>query len=68
MKRLAPAAAAAGHEICPFCAQDLRGSPILVYYRAYFSDAYDMLKQVIAREIATLSATHSVWIARSMKY
>jgi len=59
MKRLAPAAAAAGHEICPFCAQDLRGSPILAHYRAYFSAAYDMLKQAIARETATLSATHS---------
>ena len=59
MKRLAPAAAAAGHEICPFCAQDLRGSPILVHYRAYFSAAYDMLKQAIARETATLSATRS---------
>lgn len=59
MNRLAPAAAAAGHEICPFCAQDLRGSPILVHYRAYFSDAYDVLKQTIARETATLSATHS---------
>ncbi len=59
MKRLAPAAAAAGHEICPFCAQDLSGSPILVHYRAYFSAAYDMLKQAIARETATLSTTHS---------
>lgn len=36
-----------GHNECPFCAQDLRSSPILGHYRAYFGDAYDNLKREI---------------------
>jgi wobble nucleotide-excising tRNase len=59
MKRLQAARAAAGRDICPFCAQDLRESVILAHYRAYFSAGYDALKQAIAQELATLSATHS---------
>jgi wobble nucleotide-excising tRNase len=59
MNRLEAVRAAAGRDICPFCAQDLGGSAILAHYRAYFSAGYDALKQAIARELATLSATHS---------
>lgn len=38
---------AAGHEqtgeVCPFCAQDLAGSPLIRHYEAYFSEAYNGL-------------------------
>jgi hypothetical protein len=37
-----------GHQECPFCAQDLRGSPLLAHYRAYFGEAYNELKREIA--------------------
>lgn len=30
---------------CPFCAQDLSGSPLLAHYRAYFSEAYNGFRQ-----------------------
>jgi wobble nucleotide-excising tRNase len=36
-----------GRGECPFCAQDLRGSPLLAHYRAYFGDAYNDLKHEI---------------------
>jgi wobble nucleotide-excising tRNase len=36
-----------GHGECPFCAQDLRGSPLLAHYRAYFGHAYNDLKRQI---------------------
>lgn len=32
---------------CPFCAQDLSGSPLLAHYRGYFSDAYNAFRQRI---------------------
>lgn len=36
-----------GQQTCPFCAQDLAGSPLLAHYRAYFSEAYEGLKREI---------------------
>jgi wobble nucleotide-excising tRNase len=36
-----------GHSECPFCAQDLGGSPVLAHYRTYFGDAYNGLKRQI---------------------
>jgi wobble nucleotide-excising tRNase len=39
---------ARGHGECPFCGQDLVGSPLLAHYRAYFGDAYNGLKREIA--------------------
>jgi wobble nucleotide-excising tRNase len=36
-----------GHRECPFCAQDLRSSPVLGHYRAYFGHAYNGLKREI---------------------
>jgi wobble nucleotide-excising tRNase len=38
---------AVGNRECPFCAQDLRGSPLLAYYRAYFGHAYNDLKREV---------------------
>ncbi|SPU45122.1 Uncharacterized protein conserved in bacteria [Brevundimonas diminuta] len=32
---------------CPFCAQDLAGSPLIGHYEAYFSEAYHRLKAAI---------------------
>jgi wobble nucleotide-excising tRNase len=59
MKRLEPAATSAGREICPFCVQDLDGSTVIAHYRAYFSAAYDALKQAIGRELVNLGTKHS---------
>jgi wobble nucleotide-excising tRNase len=44
---LADRLSAQGHGECPFCAQDLRGSPLLAHYRAYFGQAYNDLKREI---------------------
>ena len=43
---------------CPFCAQDLRGSPILEHYRVYFSEAYVSLKREVANAIGTVEQAH----------
>jgi wobble nucleotide-excising tRNase len=53
-------AASAGHdrEVCPFCAQDLRGSALIDHYRAYFSEGYSGLKAAIAEAIRGINTTH----------
>lgn len=33
---------------CPFCAQDLKTSPVIQHYRVYFSDAYVALKRTVS--------------------
>jgi len=43
---------------CPFCAQDLAGSPVINHYRAYFSDAYTGLKQAVADTLAEVNRLH----------
>lgn len=48
-----------GQSECPFCAQDLRGSPVLAHYRHYFSEAYADLKRSIADAERAFIATHS---------
>jgi wobble nucleotide-excising tRNase len=45
-------------ESCPFCAQDLSGSPILAHYRAYFSDAYRQHMQGIAQLLTQIESRH----------
>jgi wobble nucleotide-excising tRNase len=55
---LADRIAAAGGDNCPFCAQDLRESPILGHYRAYFSEAYNALKGQVALAHSELNAIH----------
>lgn len=45
-----------GSSVCPFCEQNLEGSPIIAHYRAYFSAEYAALKSELtaaARAIAT---------------
>lgn len=48
-----------GHEECPFCAQDLRSSPVLDHYRAYFGDAYDGLKREISDAVRDFRAAQA---------
>ena len=45
--------ASEGHDytVCPFCAQDLRNSPLIQHYQVYFSEAYKELKTTI-REVS----------------
>jgi wobble nucleotide-excising tRNase len=43
---------------CPFCAQDLRPSPMLQHYRAYFSEAYASLKRAVADTIRAVDQGH----------
>jgi wobble nucleotide-excising tRNase len=45
-------------DICPFCAQDLAASPVIQHYRAYFSNAYEHLKQSVTEVVATNRQTH----------
>jgi hypothetical protein len=59
MSRAEIVAASGGQEICPFCAQDLQGSFLIEHYRAYFSAAYEGLKQLIGRELADFRSKHS---------
>lgn len=43
---------------CPFCAQDLAGSPVISHYRAYFGDAYAGLKRTVAETLAAIKRNH----------
>lgn len=43
---------------CPFCAQDLAGSPVITHYRAYFSEAYAELKRGIEEALQETVRTH----------
>jgi wobble nucleotide-excising tRNase len=51
--------AAAQGEACPFCEQDLAGSPLLAHYRAYFSESYEMLKGAISDAGKAFADQHS---------
>lgn len=48
-----------GHGECPFCAQDLAGSPVLAHYRAYFGHAYNGLKRQITDAARAFRAAQS---------
>ena len=48
-----------GEGPCPFCAQDLVGSPLIAHYRAYFSAAYGALKRAIVDALEEVRRTHS---------
>jgi wobble nucleotide-excising tRNase len=58
MPRIAGVSAGQERELCPFCAQDLAGSPLMVDYRAYFSEAYAGLKKAVGDQIAAIERTH----------
>jgi wobble nucleotide-excising tRNase len=59
MPRIAGVSAEQERELCPFCAQDLGGSPLIEHYRAYFSDAYAGLKKAVANQITAIERTHA---------
>ena len=63
MKIISEASAGLDHAVCPFCAQDLAGSPLLRHYQAYFSAAYDVLKRDVAQQIQALQDTHGGSVA-----
>ena len=44
---------------CPFCAQDLAGSPLINHYRAYYSEEYGILKRTVADALTALNRTHA---------
>ncbi|MDE2226219.1 MAG: AAA family ATPase [Xanthomonadaceae bacterium] len=48
-----------GAASCPFCAQNLAGSPVIDHYRAYFGAAYNGLKRDVADAIRSLDNTHA---------
>lgn len=58
MRRVPQAAAGTAREDCPFCAQDLTGSPVISHYRAYFSAAYADLKRRVSDALADINGTH----------
>lgn len=47
-----------GADTCPFCAQDLNGSDLILHYQAYFSDAYKELKASIRQTGIGVRDTH----------
>jgi len=58
MKLLPGSKSGTGKMHCPFCAQDLSGSPVIDHYRAYFSETYANLKQEIKAVINNIERTH----------
>jgi wobble nucleotide-excising tRNase len=48
-----------GEGICPFCAQDLTGSPLIAHYRAYFSAGYSDLKRAITDALESVRRAHA---------
>ena len=58
MNRIPSASAGHRHEVCPFCAQDLRASPVINHYRAYFSEGYTNLRTAILDHIVRIGAAH----------
>lgn len=46
------------NELCPFCAQDLWGSPPMAHYRAYFSAEYGELKRKVSDALDIVIRTH----------
>lgn len=41
-------------ESCPFCGQDLKGIDLIAVYKAYFSDAYNALRDEISAMVETI--------------
>ena len=58
MLRVRQPAAGTRRVNCPFCAQDLTGSPVINHYRAYFSAAYADLKRRVSEALADINHTH----------
>ena len=59
MARIEGVSAGEEHALCPFCIQNLQGSPLIAHYQAYFSDAYRTLRRSIDEQVAALRKAHS---------
>lgn len=59
MMRVAQVSEGRAGEVCPFCAQDLPGSPLIAHYQAYFSAAYDTLKTAITQAGQAINQEHA---------
>lgn len=58
MRRIPQGDGGAATGTCPFCAQDLHGSPVIQHYRAYFSDAYAALKRTVSDALEAVNRAH----------
>lgn len=58
MRRIRQGHGSAATGTCPFCAQDLQGSPVIQHYRAYFSDAYAALKRTVSDTLGPVNRAH----------
>jgi wobble nucleotide-excising tRNase len=45
-------------DTCPFCAQNLRTSPVIAHCQAYFSETYAALKAAIASQDKAIGSVH----------
>ncbi len=52
---------------CPFCVQDLNGSPLVVHYQAYFSQSYDALKRTVSETLTSIDSDHGTAIATAFE-
>lgn len=59
MDRLSDSKTDTSFGVCPFCAQDLTGSPVIAHYRGYFSEAYAGLKRRIEEALCKIEGTHA---------
>ena len=59
MRHLSHSAAAATAATCPFCSQDLAGSPVITHYRNYFSAAYADLRRRIYEALEGMNRAHA---------
>lgn len=67
MRRLPQGQGTAGSQVCPFCAQNLRESPLIEHYRAYFSEAYSSLKREVAEALAAVNRKHAGEVAAGLE-
>lgn len=58
VRRFVEARSDEGRDTCPFCAQDLRASPMIRHYRAYFGEEYASLKRDVSSALAALDQIH----------
>lgn len=50
---------AESEDVCPFCVQELGGSPIISQYRAFFGQEYRSLKERLSAVLRRLTEQHS---------
>jgi wobble nucleotide-excising tRNase len=67
VKRGETVSAKLGRDACPYCAQDLGGSPLIAHYRGYFSEGYAKLKSDIAAAIHYVERSHGGDVAAAFE-